>query len=187
MSAASGKSAKIYLALLREYLDGTTDKLGSHNMQLTTNNEQRTTDNEQKIRLFREIFRGRQDIVPKYWTSGKTGKSGYSPLCRNEWRPGCQKGTPIRGACSFCKRKEHIPLSDSLIYDHFTGKHILGVYPLLTDNTCYFIAADFDNHTGNRSPLDDAAAFYESCQVQDIPCYVLRSKSGKGYHAFIFF
>ncbi|MDM8551682.1 DUF413 domain-containing protein, partial [Desulfobacterales bacterium HSG2] len=139
------------------------------------------------IRLFREIFSGRQDIVPKYWTSRKTGKSGYSPLCKNEWRPVCQKGTRIRGACSICKKKEHIPLSDSLVYDHFTGKHVLGVYPLLTDNTCHFVAADFDNHTGNRNPLDDAAAFYEICQVQDIPCYVLRSKSGKGCHAFIFF
>jgi len=140
-----------------------------------------------KIRLFRETFRGRQDTVPIYWTSRKTGRSGYSPLCRNEWqRPGCQKGI-IKGSCNACKKTDYTPLSDSLIQGHFAGKHILGVYPLLADNTCHFIGADFDNHTADKSPLDDVAAFYEICEAQEIPCYILRSKSGNGYHAFIFF
>ncbi len=67
------------------------------------------------------------------------------------------------------------------------GKHILGVYPLFSDNTCHFVAADFDNHKENRSPVHDVRAFYEICEMQEIPCYILRSKSGSGYHAFIFF
>jgi len=134
-----------------------------------------------KINIFKRTFHGRRDVVPKFWQS-KTGSSGYSPLCRNEWKEDvCKK------PCRSCQNADYIPLSDQLILDHFKGNHILGVYPLLKDNTCNFIAGDFDNHSGDRGALSDVKAFYEVCQVQEIPCYVLRSKSGKGYHTYIFF
>jgi hypothetical protein len=134
-----------------------------------------------KVQTFKHAFAGRQNVVPKFWQA-KTGKSGYSPLCKKEWQEGiCQK------PCRSCSNADYIPLSDSLILDHFKGKHILGVYPLLQNNTCHFIAADFDDHQGGRDPLADVTAYYEACQVQDIPRYLLRSKSGKGYHAYIFF
>ncbi|OQX04534.1 MAG: hypothetical protein BWK80_53510, partial [Desulfobacteraceae bacterium IS3] len=140
-----------------------------------------------KIRLFREIFRGRQDAVPRYWKSAKTGKSGYAPICKNEWRrPECRKGIQ-NAACAGCENTDYLPLSDLLIFEHFRGKHILGVYPLLPDHACHFIAADFDDHGAEQSPLHDLLCFYETCGIQDIPCYALRSKSGKGCHAFIFF
>jgi hypothetical protein len=135
----------------------------------------------EKIRLFRKIYCGRQDVVARYWES-KKGRSGYSPLCKNEWKPGiCKK------PCRNCPNSDYKPLSDSLIKKHLKGEEVLGVYPLLKDNTCHFIAADFDNHDGNKSPLDDVKSFYEVCQVQDIPCYISRSRSGNGYHAHIFF
>lgn len=135
-----------------------------------------------KIHLFRRIFHGRQDIVPRYWVSKDGERGGYTPLCKNEWKEGvCQK------PCRTCTNADYIPLSDSLILDHFKGKHILGVYPLLKGDVCDFIAGDFDNHNGGRSPLADAREFYEVCQVQGVACYVLRSKSGKGYHGYIFF
>lgn len=134
-----------------------------------------------KIQTFREVFKGRQDIIPKYWES-KTGKSGYSPLCRNEWNEElCNK------PCRTCDNADYIPLSDELILKHFQGKHILGSYPLLPDNTCNFIASDFDNHDRVRNPLKDVKEFYEVCNIQEIPSYVLKSKSGNGYHAYIFF
>jgi len=143
---------------------------------------------QDKIRLFLEIFKGRQDIVPGYWKNSKTGRSGYSPLCKNEWHYSlCHKGKGIKNACYTCNNAEYIPLSDTLIYEHFKGEHILGVYPLLTDNTCYFTAADFDNHSSAQTPLNDVLKFYEVCQVQDIPSYLFRSKSGAGYHAYLFF
>lgn len=139
------------------------------------------------LKLFRKTFRGRQDIVARRWTSPKTGRSGYAPLCKNEWkRPECRKGQ-IPNACAVCEHTDYAPLSYALLQDHLTGKLTLGIYPLLTDHTCHFIAADFDNHDGNHSPLSDVTAFHEICQVQDIPCHVFRSKSGKGYHAFVFF
>ncbi|OQY60371.1 MAG: hypothetical protein B6245_01840 [Desulfobacteraceae bacterium 4572_88] len=139
------------------------------------------------LKLFRKIFKGRQDILARRWTSPKTGRSGYSPLCKNEWkRPECRKGQ-IPNACVLCEHTDYASLSSALLQGHLTGKHMLGIYPLLTDHTCHFIAADFDNHGGNQSPLTDVTAFYEICQVQEIPCYVFRSRSGRGYHVFIFF
>jgi hypothetical protein len=135
-----------------------------------------------KINIFKNTFNGRRDVVPKFWQSSKTGKSGYSPLCRNEWKEGvCNK--PCRG----CESTDYIPLSNQLVFDHFRGAHILGVYPLLKDGTCWFVTGDFDNHTGDRDPLEDVKAYYEVCQVQEIPCYISRSKSGNGYHAYVFF
>lgn len=133
-----------------------------------------------KITLFLRAFQGRADIVPKHWIN-KAGRQGYSPLCKNEWKKNiCQK------PCRTCTNADYVPLSDSLLLDHFRGKHILGVYPLHIDNTSRFIAGDFDDHNGDRNPLQDVLAFYEVCQIQEIPCYVLRSKSGKGYHVYIF-
>ena len=135
-----------------------------------------------KIHLFRDTFHGRRDMVPRYWKSKDGQRIGYTPLCRNEWEKGlCQK------PCRTCANADYIPLSNPLILDHFKGNHILGVYPLLKGNVCHFIAADFDNHNADREPLIDVKGLYEVCQVQEIPCYVLRSKSGQGFHVYIFF
>ncbi len=140
-----------------------------------------------KISLFLSLFRGREDVVPRYWHSAKTGKNGYSPVCANEWNhPQCRKGRVFSG-CAGCVHLRYAPLSRQMLGDHFAGRHILGVYPLLPDHRCCFIAADFDNHCGNCNPLREVKQFYEVCEFQDFPCYVLRSKSGAGFHAFLFF
>lgn len=41
---------------------------------------------DEKVALFMRLFRGRSDVYPVRWESKKTGKSGYSPACVNEWR-----------------------------------------------------------------------------------------------------
>lgn len=101
----------------------------------------------EKVALFRRLFRGRTDVYPIRWESKTTGKSGYAPACANEWRAGvCEKP---RIKCSDCGNRLLIPLSDSVMYDHLAGKRTVGVYPLLTDDSCYFLATDFDEAEWN--------------------------------------
>src|SRR4030067_1001381 len=96
---------------------------------------------DDKIALFRRLFRGRADVYPVRWES-KAGKSGYAPACANEWRAGvCEKP---RIKCADCGNRLLIALSDQTIYDHLAGRHTIGVYPLLPDDTCHFLAVDFD-------------------------------------------
>ena len=45
-----------------------------------------------KVALFRSLFRGRAEVYARRFESLKTGKTGYQPVCRNEWFAGiCEK------------------------------------------------------------------------------------------------
>jgi len=94
-----------------------------------------------KVILFRRLFRGREDIYPVRWTSTTTGKSGYSPHCTNKWQPGICKLPTIK--CSECSHNLYAPVTDYTIRQHLRGKITAGVYPLLVDHRCYFLAIDF--------------------------------------------
>lgn len=131
----------------------------------------------EKIALFRRLFRGRTDIYPVRWESKTTGKTGYSPACANEWLAGvCEKR---RIKCSDCGNRLLKPLSDAVIYDHLAGEHTVGVYPLLEDDSCYFLAVDFDEAEWR----EDARAFMQSCEELGVPAALEISRSGKGAHA----
>ena len=133
-----------------------------------------------KIALFRSLFNGREDVYPVRWEA-RTGKSGYSPACLNEWRrPLCIKP---RMKCSDCENRELIPVTDESIQNHLTGKHTIGVYPLLTDETCWFLAVDFDK----ASWKEDVLAFLKTCEDVGVPAALERSRSGNGGHVWIFF
>ena len=135
----------------------------------------------EKVALFRRLFRGRTDVYPVRWESKTTGKTGYSPACANEWRAGvCEKP---RIKCGDCSKRLLIPLSDSVIYDHLAGEHTVGVYPLLEDDTCHFLAVDFDEAEWR----DDARAFIQSCEELGVPAALEISRSGKGAHVWVFF
>src|ERR1700687_259870 len=118
-----------------------------------------------KVALFRSLFRGREDIYPVGWQS-KTGRTGYSPACGNEWRPGiCEKP---RIKCADCPNRAFLAVSDEAIYEHLSGRRVLGVYPILEDDTTWLVAADFDG----SSWRDDAMAYTTSCRELGIPAYV---------------
>ena len=135
----------------------------------------------EKVALFRRLFRGRDDVYPVRWESKPTGKSGYTPACANEWRAGvCDKR---RVKCADCGHRVLIPLTDSVIYDHLAGKLTIGVYPLLDDDTCHFLAVDFDDADWRA----DARAFAQSCEELGVPVALEISRSGEGAHAWIFF
>ncbi len=135
----------------------------------------------EKVALFRRLFRGRTDVYPIRWEAKTSGKSGYSPACANEWRTGvCEKP---RIKCGDCSNRLLIPLSDAVIYDHLAGEHTVGVYPLLEDDNCYFLAVDFDEAEWK----DDARAFMQSCEALCVPAALEISRSGKGAHVWVFF
>jgi len=135
---------------------------------------------DEKVVLFRRLFQGRIDAYPIRWES-KAGKAGYSPACANEWRPGvCEKP---RIKCSDCGNRLLIPLSDQIIYDHLAGRHTIGVYPLLANDICYFLAVDFDDTDWQ----EDAQAFRSSCIELGVPAALEISRSGNGAHVWIFF
>ncbi|MGL6161959.1 TOTE conflict system archaeo-eukaryotic primase domain-containing protein [Microbulbifer sp.] len=134
----------------------------------------------EKIALFRRLFRGRTDVYPLRWESAK-GKSGYSPACGNEWKPGICHKPKIK--CGDCSQRLLLPVTDQVIYDHLAGKQTVGIYPLLADESCYFLAADFDKADWR----EDARAFMQSCQELVIPAALEISRSGQGAHVWIFF
>lgn len=138
---------------------------------------------EQKITLFRTLFRGREDVYPIFWVNERTGKKGYSPARRpavsrvkRQFRP----GLAVRGSE---KAKEYLPLTDEVVAAHLSGQTTIGVYPLLRDDTCWFLACDFD---GEAWALD-AQGFLSICERQGVPAYLERSRSGNGGHVWIFF
>lgn len=134
----------------------------------------------EKVTLFRRLFQGRTGVYPVRWES-KAGKSGYTPACANEWKAGvCEKP---RIKCSDCTRRQLIPVTDQTIYDHLAGHHTIGIYPLMEDDSCHFLAVDFDKADWR----DDARAFAQSCRELGVPVALEISRSGNGAHAWIFF
>jgi len=143
---------------------------------------------DDKVRLFRSLFRGREDVYPRRWESQKTGKAGYSPACRNEWVPGACEKPKVK--CGECGNRELLPVTDAVIWNHLTGHDpdgrrdfTIGVYPLLEDETCLFVAADFDK----ESWADDARTLMEVCGTHQVPAALERSRSGNGGHVWLFF
>jgi len=140
-----------------------------------------------KIALFRSLFHGREDVYPRRFQSRKTGRAGYSPACANEWAQGiCNKP---RIKCSECEQRRFLPVTDEVIRWHLCGQDdnghdfVMGVYPMLLDETCFFLAADFDKAMWQ----DDAAAFLETCHQMNLPVALERSRSGSGGHIWFFF
>jgi len=135
---------------------------------------------EEKLCIFQSLFKGRSDIFATRWENQK-GKSGYSVACNNEWKPGiCNK--PII-KCNECKHRDFSPLTDQQIYQHLTGQKTIGIYPLLVDNTCYFLAVDFDKEGWKQS----VQALSVACDHYKVPHTIETSRSGNGAHLWIFF
>jgi superfamily II DNA or RNA helicase len=141
-----------------------------------------------KIALFQSLFRGREDVFPRRWENSNTGKSGYAPACGNEWVRGVCGKPQVK--CGECPNQAFIPFGDDGARSHLSGRSsgsavdfTAGVYPMLPDETCWFLAADFDK----KSWMQDVAAFRDTAAAKGIPIAIERSRSGNGAHAWIFF
>ena len=134
-----------------------------------------------KIALFRTLFGGREDVYPRRWENAGKGTAGYAPVCANEWQRGvCHKP---RVRCGACPNQAFVPITDEAVEGHLRGRHTLGVYPMLADDTCRFLAADFDKETWRR----DAGAYLAACRAKGVPAALERSRSGNGAHVWFFF
>lgn len=141
----------------------------------------------EKVALFRSLFRGREDVYPRRFESKKTGRAGYAPACGNEWVRGiCEKP---RIKCGDCPHRAFLPVTDEVIRWHLSGKDaagqdfVAGVYPMFADETCCFLAMDFDKDAWR----DDVLAVMEACRRLQIPAALERSRSGNGGHVWLFF
>jgi len=135
------------------------------------------SSNPEKVELFLSLFKGRSDVCAKRWKN----KSGYSPFCFNGFKPGvCFKP---RIKCTDCKQSVFAPLDEEQIRKHLSGEHIIGLYPLTKDDTCYLLVMDFDESTWER----DVRVVRDVCFQHHIPVYAERSRSGNGCHLWFFF
>ncbi|MCD7808956.1 MAG: DEAD/DEAH box helicase family protein [Erysipelotrichaceae bacterium] len=172
------------------------NKLDTKNETLSQSNKHILTD--EHIKIFRSFFRGRDDVYAK--RSGKPNKSGkysYYTQCRHFWKKGCLKFEG-GGQCKDCSFNDYKPLTDEDIMNHLEGNKadcsdVIGLYPILPNETCYLLVFDFDNHdTSDGENIDnhwieEVNAMRKICKDNDVEVLVERSRSGKGAHIWMFF
>jgi hypothetical protein len=123
----------------------------------------------EKVALIRSLFRSREDVYAVRWENARSGKSGYVPATAGGWT----KSGP----------RTYLPLTEEAIVRHLRGRESIGIYSLLEDDSCWFLACDFDRTTWQL----DALALLEACAEREVPAALERSRSGEGGHVWIFF
>ena len=180
MLVSSDTELKLIEARLIELKSEESILLTRRSALLDSNNAMLNLNASQKIDVFMKLFRGRQDIYANRWQN-KQGRNGYSVSCHNEWQQGKCNKPKIK--CTECAHQAFMILDQQACYDHLAGKHTLGLYPLLEDNRCWLLAADFDKSDWKEA----VSAFRKACIALNVPYSVERSRSGNGAHIWVFF
>jgi hypothetical protein len=142
----------------------------------------------EKVDLFMSLFIGRDDVFAKRWENAKKDSAGYVPVCHSEWSPLCPKSGGGKMKCSECPNQNFARYEASAVEKHLKGQMTIGVYPMLPDESCRFLAFDFDGKEYSPKDLQrDVTAIREACIEKGINMAVERSRSGKGIHFWIFF
>lgn len=145
-----------------------------------------------KIALFCRLFARRTDVFPLRRNNPKSGRSGYAPACANEWVRGVCGKPQVK--CGDCPNQKFILVTPKVIECHLRGEDrvrpngrggpfVAGVYTLLFDDTCGFLAVDFDGEHW----IEDAKAFLATCRDVDVSAALERSRSGNGGYVWFFF
>ncbi len=137
---------------------------------------------QEKLNIYKNLFKSRDDVFAVRWENKDKTKTGYTPVCLNEWKRGvCIKLN--KGKCKDCENQKYASLNESYIEQHLRGLKTYGIYPLLDDNASYFIAADFDKENWQQDAID----YIKKCAKYGLVAYLERSRSGNGGHVWIFF
>ena len=147
-------------------------------------------------------FWGRQDVYSKRYVKKGTGEAGYYPQCNHFWSERCPRKTGKKIKCRDCANQSWKKLDIAVLKKHLEGKaadasDVIGIYPLLPDDTCRFLVFDFDNHekdAGKEETRDadekwkeEVETLREICRQNGIDALTERSRSGRGVHVWIFF
>jgi superfamily II DNA or RNA helicase len=134
----------------------------------------------QQIDLYMSLFRGKTDVYARRWE--KDGRSGYSPAYEFNWDE-FMAHKRRGGSLKDFENKKLLPLTSEAIKKHLLGVQVVGIYPILPENTSWFLAVDFDGESWHR----EAIAFIDTCSNVGLSAYLERSRSGNGGHVWIFF
>jgi superfamily II DNA or RNA helicase len=127
---------------------------------------------EDKVWFYVDLFRCRSDVYALRWENRRDGRSGWMPAIRGYWRKGMNRA-----------QAPYLPLTPDVIGQHLRGEVHIGLYPLGDDDTCWWVAADFDK----EAAMLDALAFMKAARAHKIPAALEVSQSGRGAHVWIFF
>jgi superfamily II DNA or RNA helicase len=127
---------------------------------------------EAKLRFFLDLFRCRSDVYALRWENRRDGRSGWMPAIRGYWRKGMNRADA-----------PYLPLTPDVVDQHLRGEVHLGLYPLGDDDTCWWVAADFDK----EAAMLDALAYMKAARAHKVPAALEVSQSGRGAHVWIFF
>lgn len=136
----------------------------------------------EKISIYKSYFRFREDVFTERYLKND-GSKGYFIVCRNKNGYLCQKKNKLSKSCYNCLNKQYEKFNDAFLFEHMKGNKAYGVYPIVDNDKCYFLAIDFDDDKFKNAAL----AYKEECKKLGIDSIIELSQSGSGAHVWFFF